>query len=187
LLAASEGAGDCPAQDFQAKLLKLGFRSVITPARATDKKSSSGGVGIAWRSHLNITNPQVIHKQRAGGALLHTRDAGDVFLVCVYGDVQGTWKSQATMWGDISRATVRVGKPFLWGGDWNMKHDEANEMLSSLTVPGLIRQLPRATCVTQAGGSVIDLSSIGNWKVCVPPHASTRKATRLLRSRLVCA
>ncbi len=82
--------GDCRATVFQAKLRRMGFKSVIAPAKVTAKGNSSGGVCIAWRGHLNVTAPELIHPHRAVGVMLHTHSVGDVFIASIYGDVEGT-------------------------------------------------------------------------------------------------
>ena len=84
-----------PGGALRDKLLRLGFKSAVAGARVTEKNGRSGGVAIAWRSHLNVTGPQVVHPHRAVSVELHTHGAGDIHLVCVYGDVLGTWQRQA--------------------------------------------------------------------------------------------
>ncbi len=141
---------------FRDKLLKMGFKSTVAGARVTEKNGRSGGVAIAWRGHLNVTSPLVLHPHRAVSVDLHTHGAGDINLVCVYGDVLGTWKAQADLWRSVSRAAARSGKPFIWGGDWNASVPEVQEVIGSLNIPGTLVSPLRSTCVTPCGGSVID-------------------------------
>ena len=114
----------------------VGVRSVVAAAKGADKGGRSGGVDIVWRGHLNVTSPQIVHPHRAVSVELHTHDAGDLLITCVYGDVAGSWKAQAPMWKSISKATARSGKPFLWGGDWNASPAEVQEILASMNIPG---------------------------------------------------
>jgi exonuclease III len=150
------GNGECPVEAFKDKLLRLGFKSAVAPGRVTDKGGKSGGVAIAWRGHLNITNPQVLLQHRAISVELHTHGAGDIHLVCVYGDVQGTWKAQKELWASVSRSAAKSGKPFIWGGDWNSEVREVQEVLCNMHIPGVTVSPDRASCVTASGGSVID-------------------------------
>jgi hypothetical protein len=60
------------------------------------------------------------------------------------------------MWKAISKATARSGKPFLWGGDWNVSPAEVQEILASMNIPGVVVAPKMSTCVTTNGGSVID-------------------------------
>jgi exonuclease III len=147
---------ECPVEVFRDKLLKMGFKSTVAGARVTEKNGRSGGVAIAWRGHLNVTSPLVLHPHRAVSVDLHTHGAGDINLVCVYGDVLGTWKAQAELWRSVSRAAARSGKPFIWGGDWNASVPEVQEVIGSLNIPGTTVAPLRSTCVTPCGGSVID-------------------------------
>ncbi len=91
----------------------------MAPGRVTGKGGRSGGVAIAWRGVLNVTSPQIVFPHRAISVELHTHDAGDIQVMCVYGDVVGTWKARAPLWRAVSKAAGASGKPFIWGGDWN--------------------------------------------------------------------
>ena len=113
-------------------------------------------MAIAWRGNLNITSPQIVFPHRAVSVELHTHDAGDVQLVCVYGDVIGTWKAQSAMWKAVSKSAAASGKPFIWGGDWDASNPEVQDILGSMNIPAVIMAPQRATCVTRSGGSVID-------------------------------
>ena len=132
-----------------------------------DRNGRSGGVAIAWRGHLNVTSPLVVHPHRAVSVDLHTHGAGDIRRVCGYGDGLGTWKAQAAMWKAVSKAAARSGKPFIWGGDWNAPVPEVQEILGSMNIPGSIVAPQRASCVTLTGGSVIDFlvthKKLANW------------------------
>ena len=102
-----------------------------------------------------MTGPQIIFPHRAISVDLHTHSAGDIKLVCVYGDVVGTWKARAPMWRALSKSAAASGKPFVWGGDWNTTEDEVKEIIGSMNLPGVSSVPLRSTCVTQGGGSVI--------------------------------
>ncbi len=128
----------------------------MAPGRATEKGGKSGGVAIAWRGGLNITSPQIVCPHRAVSVEVHTHNAGDIQLYCVYGDAQGTWKSQKAMWQAISAEAAVSGKPFIWGGDWNANSLEVQEIVSSLNIPAGNRAPDRSTCVTVTGGSIVE-------------------------------
>jgi hypothetical protein len=143
---------ECPVEGFRDKLLKLGFKSAVAAGKVTDKNGRSGGVAIAWRGHLNVTSPSVVYPHRAVSVDLHTHGVGDINLVCVYGDVLGTWAAQADLWRSVSKAAARSGKPFVWGGDWNASVPEVREILGSMNIPGTIAAPLRSTCVTPLRG-----------------------------------
>ena len=109
--------------------LANGWHSIITPGLVGLRGGASAGVGIFARPQLGLRFPDdgawEIRKGRAVAAMVSWPGAPPVLVVTAYFQSgTGMNRFNAFLMSDIGKRVQALGKPFIWGGDFNMNPDQ---------------------------------------------------------------
>ena len=145
---------------FRHKLTALGWSSAVFPALPTAAGSTSGGVAICWRQHLDAAGPPA--ELLPGRAMLQTfksATAGLVDIVALYGKVDDPPLATDTVNGKllmkVQAALVAGGHNFIVAGDFNHAPQEVQEFWRAAGV-GTVAAPSQPTCISDSTASVID-------------------------------
>ena len=129
---------------FQRQLKGLGWSSWLAAAIPTGRGGTTGGVGFAWKTRVDVcVRPHSLVAGRAAAMAVRTRMCGVLFVYSVYGFVGQVDKTRGMVWAQVADHADTHGFPFVVAGDHNVPAGEAPE---AWPTQGVVCASKEATC-----------------------------------------
>ena len=128
-------------------LVKRGWDPALSDAyiKQTDE---GGGTGVAASAKLGVRPGAIVPEGLEGRLTLGTIQMGvEVTIGSWYGVTGGDVKKQLGLWQKLAERLNTIGKPFIIGGDWQVRPDEVR-------ASGLPKLLNATVCAPRAATNV---------------------------------